>query len=63
MIPKYAILEITESMIAQIRNRVLEPIDYWVVDWKGINSAEKSQLIPLLEATDIPIKKIKELNP
>ena len=63
VIPKYAILEITESMIAQIRNRVLEPIDYWVVDWKGINSAEKSQLIPLLEATDIPIKKIKELNP
>jgi D-aminoacyl-tRNA deacylase len=62
VVPKYNIQTISADTIKMIQNRVLEPIDAWVVDWKGLNSAEKAHLIPLLEVTNIPIKKTKELE-
>jgi D-aminoacyl-tRNA deacylase len=62
VIPKYAIMHLTPDLIKHIIDRVLEPIDYWVVDWKGLNSAEKNHLMPLLEQTHIPIKKTKDLE-
>ncbi|UYP48114.1 D-aminoacyl-tRNA deacylase [Candidatus Lokiarchaeum ossiferum] len=61
-VPKYKILDLTSTMIEQIQQRTLEPIDFWVLDWKGLKSADKQHLIPLLEQTGIPIKKTKELR-
>ena len=61
-VPKYKILSLTFEMIKNILARSLEPIDYWVLDWKGLKSADKQHLIPLLEQTSIPIKKTKELR-
>jgi D-aminoacyl-tRNA deacylase len=61
VVPKYAVGSLNMEMIDQIQERVLEPIDYWIVDWKGLNSTEKNSLMPLLEATNIPIKKTKEV--
>ena len=37
-----------------------EKVDYFIIDWKGTNSADKKHLIPLLEEFDIPIKKTKD---
>lgn len=62
VVPKYAVMELTPEFIQEIQTRILEPIDLWVIDWKGLNSAEKGHLIPLLEATKVPIKKTRELN-
>ena len=62
VVPKYKVLSMTADMIAHIQARSLEPIMYWVLDWKGLKSAEKQHLLPLLEATDIPIKKTKALR-
>jgi D-tyrosyl-tRNA(Tyr) deacylase len=38
----------------------IEPIDYFIIDWKGTNSEDKKHLIPLLEEFEIPLKKTKE---
>jgi D-aminoacyl-tRNA deacylase len=57
---KYHIQNLDKSMIEQMISNNLEPIDYFVIDWKGTNSADKKHLIPLLEEFNIPIKKSKE---
>ncbi|MCF2141198.1 MAG: hypothetical protein K9W44_14155 [Candidatus Lokiarchaeota archaeon] len=61
-VPKYKIMAVDKQMLQQLMKQTLEPIDGWVVDWKGLNSAEKQHLIPLLEQTDIPIIKVKTLR-
>lgn len=60
--PKYYIMELNESMIKLMINNTVEVIDYFVVDWKGINSEGKKHLIPLLENFNIPIFKTKDFN-
>ncbi len=62
-VAKYKIMALNPKKIQEIINQSLEQIQYWVVDWKGLNSSQKQHLIPLLEATNIPIKKTKELRP
>ncbi len=61
-IPKYKIFDITSTMVSQILQQSLEPIDAWVIDWKGLNSAEKQHILPLLEASQLPILKTHELR-
>ena len=62
-VPKYKSLELTIEMIQQILDRTLEKIDYWVVDWKGLKSAQRLHVLSLLEKFDsIPYKKSKELR-
>ena len=61
-VPKYKILTLNKKMIQQLQDRTVEPIFAWVIDWKGLNSAQKQHLIPLLEETTIPIMKTKQLR-
>ena len=58
--PKYHIQDLNKEMIEQMINKNLEMVDYFIIDWKGTNSADKKHLIPLLEEFDIPIKKAKD---
>ena len=59
--PKYFVKELDENMIKQMLNNTLEDVDYFIIDWKGTNSADKQHLIPLLENFEVPIKKSKEI--
>ncbi|MHA1519646.1 MAG: D-aminoacyl-tRNA deacylase [Promethearchaeota archaeon] len=61
-IPKYKVMAMTAEKIKHIINQTLEPINNFVLDWKGMNSAEKHHLVPLLESTHIPIIKTKTLR-
>jgi D-aminoacyl-tRNA deacylase len=62
-VPKYKSLGLTKTMVHQILDRTLEKIDYWVIDWKGLKSAERLHILSLLEQFDsIPYKKSKELR-
>jgi D-aminoacyl-tRNA deacylase len=61
-IPKYKVNTFNMELIEEIKQRTVENIDYWVVDWKGLNSADKQIVMPLLEKTGIPIKKSKQLG-
>ena len=58
--PKYNISYLDKNLVEQMLNNTYEKVDYFIVDWKGTNSADKQHLIPLLEEFNIPIKKSKE---
>ncbi|MHA1986738.1 MAG: D-aminoacyl-tRNA deacylase [Promethearchaeota archaeon] len=58
--PKYYIQELNGEMISEMIRNTTEEVDYFLIDWKGTNSADKKHLIPLLEEFDIPIKKTKD---
>ncbi|MHA2006969.1 MAG: D-aminoacyl-tRNA deacylase [Promethearchaeota archaeon] len=58
--PKYYVQELNLEMIRKMIKNTIEPIDYFIIDWKGTNSADKKHLIPLLEEFEIPIKKTKD---
>jgi len=58
--PKYYVKELDAQMIKQMVQNTLENVDFFIIDWKGTNSADKQHLIPLLEKFSIPIKKSKE---
>ena len=56
----FVIQNLDKSMIQQMISNNIEPIDCFIIDWKGTNSADKQHLLPLLEEFDIPIKKTKD---
>lgn len=58
--PKYFIKDLNKEMIKQMLKNNLEKVDYFIIDWKGVNSEEKSHLVPILEEFNIPIKKTKD---
>jgi D-aminoacyl-tRNA deacylase len=59
--PKYYIQDLTKEMVEKMIINSLEPVDVFLIDWKGTNSADKQHLIPILEKFEIPIKKTKEI--
>nr|WP_147663019.1 D-aminoacyl-tRNA deacylase [Candidatus Prometheoarchaeum syntrophicum] len=62
-VSKHKVFDLTIKMIQQILDRTLETIDYWVIDWKGLKSAERLHVLSLLKNFDsIPYKKSKELR-
>ena len=58
--PKYHVLRLNKDLIHKMVENTHEKVDFFIVDWKGTNSADKKHLIPLLEEFDIPIKKTKD---
>jgi D-aminoacyl-tRNA deacylase len=58
MIPKYAVADGNAEMLRQCVERTLEKVDCAVLDWKGIKSADKPQLLKALEEAALPYKKI-----
>ncbi|MFX0004197.1 MAG: D-aminoacyl-tRNA deacylase [Candidatus Hermodarchaeota archaeon] len=60
--PKYYIQGLNEELIKKMINNTSEKVDYFLIDWKGTNSADKNHLIPFLEDFNIPIKKTKDIE-
>jgi D-aminoacyl-tRNA deacylase len=58
MIPKYAIPLADTEMLRQCVEKTVEKVDCAVLDWKGIKSADKSQLLKGLKEIGLPFKKI-----
>jgi D-aminoacyl-tRNA deacylase len=58
MIPKYALPELDVEILHQCVNRTLEKIDQAILDWKGIKSQDKTKLLKMLEALELPHQKI-----
>jgi len=62
IIPKY-VFPITEQMILESVNNTIEEVDFVVLDWKGLGSAENRQkIINILEKNYISWKKSGEIK-
>ena len=60
--PKYYIQELNSEIILKMIRNTSEKVDFFLIDWKGTNSADKKHLLPLLEEINIPIKKTKDFR-
>lgn len=58
IIPKYAVSTVDADMLRQCIEKTLEKVDYAVLDWKGIKSADKPQLLAALQKIELSYKKI-----
>jgi D-aminoacyl-tRNA deacylase len=58
MVPKYAVPNVNAEMLRQCVERTLEKVDRAVLDWKGIKSADKPQLLKALKEAELSYKKI-----
>jgi D-aminoacyl-tRNA deacylase len=58
MIPKYAVPCVDAEMLRQCVEKTVEKVDCAVLDWKGIKSADKPQLLAALQEIGLSYKKI-----
>ena len=58
MIPKYALSTIDSDMLRQCVEKTLEKVPLAVLDWKGIKSEDKPNLISALESMGLPYRKV-----
>jgi D-aminoacyl-tRNA deacylase len=58
MIPKYAVPSVDSEMLRQCVDKTLEKVECAVLDWKGIKSADKPQLLKALKEVGLPYKKV-----
>jgi len=62
IIPKY-MKPITEQMILESINKTAEEVDFVVLDWKGLGTAEeRNEVIRILEKNYITWKKVSEIK-
>lgn len=58
MIPKYAVSLTDAEMLSQCVEKTVEKVEYAILDWKGIKSADKAKLLATLQEIGLPYKKI-----
>jgi D-aminoacyl-tRNA deacylase len=58
MIPKYATPLVDAEMISQCVQKTSEKVELAVLDWKGIKSEDKPNLLSALETVGLPFKKV-----
>ncbi len=58
MIPKYAVSQVDSEMISQCVEKTLEKVPLAILDWKGIKSEDKPNLLSALETAGLPFKKV-----
>jgi D-aminoacyl-tRNA deacylase len=58
IIPKYAVPLVDTEMLGQCVDRTLEKVERAIIDWKGVKSADKPQLLKALEEAGLPYKQI-----
>ncbi len=58
MIPKYAVSLVDSEMLTQCIERTLEKVPLAILDWKGIKSEDKPNLLSALEKAGLPFKKV-----
>jgi D-aminoacyl-tRNA deacylase len=58
MIPKYVVSLVDSEMLSQCVEKTLEKVPLTVLDWKGIKSEDKPNLLSALETVGLPFKKV-----
>jgi len=58
MIPKYAVPWVDSEMLCQCVEKTVEKVNCAILDWKGIKSADKPQLLKALKEIGLSYKKV-----
>jgi D-aminoacyl-tRNA deacylase len=58
MIPKYAVSLVDNEILSQCVEKTLEKVPLAILDWKGIRSEDKLNLLSTLEKYGLPFKKV-----
>jgi D-aminoacyl-tRNA deacylase len=58
IIPKYAVSSVDAEMLSQCVEKTLEKVPLAILDWKGIKSEDKPNLLSALETAGLPFKKV-----
>ncbi len=58
MIPKYAAHLADSEILRQCVEKTLEKVEFAILDWKGIKSESKKQVLTALQEIGLPFKKI-----
>jgi D-aminoacyl-tRNA deacylase len=58
IIPKYAVSQVDAAMLLQCVEKTLEKVPLAILDWKGIKSEDKPNLLSALETAGLPFKKV-----
>ncbi|WXG40589.1 MAG: D-aminoacyl-tRNA deacylase [Candidatus Freyarchaeum deiterrae] len=58
---KYAVPLLDELMFKQIVNKTLGELKFFIIDWKGVKSEERSQIIHFAENNGIEVLKTKDV--
>jgi D-aminoacyl-tRNA deacylase len=58
MIPKYAIPTVNAALLQQCIQKTMEKVQYAILDWKGIKSHDKPNLLAALQENLLTIKKV-----
>jgi D-tyrosyl-tRNA(Tyr) deacylase len=58
MIPKYAVHLVDSEMLSQCVEKTLEKVPLAILDWKGIKSEDKPNLLSALETVGLSFKKV-----
>ncbi len=58
IVPKYAVQLLDSEMLSQCVEKTLEKVPLAILDWKGIKSDDKPNLLLALEAARLPFKKV-----
>ena len=62
IVPKYSVMKLTDDHIKMMINQTLEPINTFILDWKGLNSTEKKHILSLTSKYNLEIKKTKDFK-
>ena len=58
MIPKYAVPNVDTETLRQCIEKTAEKVEYAILDWKGIKSTDKPNLLKMLKEVELPYQKI-----
>ncbi len=58
MIPKYAVQHVTAELLTHCIERTLEKVTNAILDWKGIQSADKPKLLSTLQEIGLPYTRV-----
>lgn len=59
--PKYSLQNLNHKIIEKMILNTYENVDFFILDWKGMNSDDKKHLLPILNDFAIPIIKTKDI--
>jgi D-tyrosyl-tRNA(Tyr) deacylase len=61
VVPRYHLNQVSESLIRQAIKRTAAPVSLAALDWKGMKSSERNQILELLKNVGLEATRVRDL--